>query len=58
MRVELRCTKGKLDSLLAKAKNASRRQRLRVISWALEGLTADEVATQTSTGKSTAMHVA
>lgn len=47
MRVELRCTKGELDSLIAKAKNASRRQRLRVIRWALEGLTADEVATQT-----------
>jgi transposase len=47
MRVELRCTKGELDGLIAKTKNASRRQRLRVIRWALEGLTADEVATQT-----------
>jgi transposase len=47
MRVELRCTKRELDVLIAKAKDASRRQRLRVIRWALEGLTADEVATQT-----------
>jgi transposase len=47
MRVELRCTKGELDVLIAKTKNASRRQRLRVIRWALAGLTADEVATQT-----------
>ena len=47
MRVELRCTKGELDSLIAKTKPSSRRQRLRVIRWALEGLTADEVATQT-----------
>ena len=47
MRVELRCTKDELDGLIAKAKNASRRQRLRVIRWALEGLTADEVAAQT-----------
>lgn len=47
MRVALRCTRGELDGLIAKAKHASRRQRLRVIRWALEGLTADEVATQT-----------
>ncbi len=47
MFVELRYTKGELDGLIAKTKNASRRQRLRVIRWALEGLTADEVATQT-----------
>ena len=47
MRVELRCTKGELDGLIAKVKNSSRRQRLRVIRWALEGLTADEVAIQT-----------
>lgn len=46
MLVELRCTKGELDGLIAKTKDASRRQRLRVIRWALEGLTADEVATQ------------
>lgn len=47
MRVDLRCTKGELDSLIAKTKDASQRQRLRVIRWALEGFTADEVATQT-----------
>jgi transposase len=47
MRVELRCTKGELDGLIAKTKVASRRQRLWVIRWAMEGLTADEVATQT-----------
>jgi transposase len=46
MLVELRCTKGELDGLIAKTKDALRRQRLRVIRWALEGLTADEVATQ------------
>ena len=46
MRVELRFTKGELDGVIAKTKDASRRQRLRVIRWALEGLTADEVATQ------------
>jgi transposase len=47
MRVELRCTKTELDGLIAKTKHPSRRQRLRVIRWALAGLTADEVATQT-----------
>jgi transposase len=47
MRVELRCTRDELDGLIVKTKDASRRQRLRVIRWALEGLTADEVATQT-----------
>jgi transposase len=47
MRVELRCTKGELDGLIAKTKNTSQRQRLRVIRWALAGVTADEVATQT-----------
>lgn len=47
MLVELWCTKGELDGLIAKAKDASRRQRLRIIRWALEGVTADEVATQT-----------
>jgi transposase len=47
MLVELRCTKGELDGLISQTKDASRRQRLRVIRWALEGLTADEVATQT-----------
>lgn len=47
MRVELRCTKDELDGLIAKAKDALWRQRLRVIRWAMEGLTADEVAAQT-----------
>jgi transposase len=47
MRVELQCTKSELDSLIAKTKDASRRQRLRVIRWALDGLTAEEVAAQT-----------
>ncbi len=47
MRVELRCTKRELDGLIAKTKDASQRQRLRIIHWALEGLTADEVAAQT-----------
>lgn len=47
MRVELRCTQDELDGLIAKTKNASQRQRLRVIRWALAGLTAEEVATQT-----------
>ena len=47
MRVELRCTKSELDGLIAKTKDASWRRRLRVIRWALEGLTADQVASQT-----------
>lgn len=47
MRVELRFTRDELDGFIAKAKSASQRQRLRVIRWALAGLTAPEVATQT-----------
>ena len=47
MRVELRFTKDELDGLIAKTKSAPQRQRLRVIRWAMEGLTAPEVATQT-----------
>lgn len=47
MRVELRCSTEELDVLIAKAKHAGQRQRLRVIRWALDGLTADEVAIQT-----------
>jgi hypothetical protein len=47
MRVELRFTTDELDGFIAKAKSASQRQRLRVIRWAMEGLTAPEVATQT-----------
>jgi len=47
MRVELRFTTDQLDGLISKAKSAPQRQRLRVIRWALEGLTAPEVATQT-----------
>ncbi len=46
MRVELRFTKDELDGLIAKAKTKPQRQRLRVIRWAMEGLTAPEVATQ------------
>jgi transposase len=47
MRIEPWCTSAELSGLIAAAKDATRRQRLRVIRWALEGLTADEVATQT-----------
>lgn len=47
MHVKLRFTRDELDGFIAKAKSASQRQRLRVIRWALEGLTAPEVATQT-----------
>jgi transposase len=47
MRVESRFTVVELDGLIAKAKSAPQRQRLRVIRWALAGLTAPEVATQT-----------
>jgi transposase len=47
MRIEPWCTSEELSGLIAAAKDATRRQRLRVIRWALEGLTADEVATQT-----------
>ena len=47
MRVELRFTTDELDELIAKAKAAPQRQRLRVIRWAMDGLTAPEVARQT-----------
>ena len=47
MYVELRFTRDELDGLIAKAKSASQRQRLRVIRGAMEGLTGPEVATQT-----------
>ena len=47
MRVELHCTKEELDARIGKSKEATQRQRLRVIRWALEGLTATEVAVQT-----------
>ena len=47
MRVERWCTSEELSGLIAAAKDPTRRQRLRVVRWALEGLTADEVATQT-----------
>jgi transposase len=47
MRVELRFTKDELDGLIAKAKSAPQRQRLRVVRWAMDGLTAPEVAAQT-----------
>jgi transposase len=47
MRVELRFTKDELDGLIAKAKSAPQRQRLRVVRGAMEGLTAPEVAAQT-----------
>jgi transposase len=47
MRVELWCSTEELDGLIAKSKQAVQRQRLRVIRWALDGLTADEVAVQT-----------
>jgi transposase len=36
-----------LDGLIAKAKSGPQRQRLRAIRWAMAGLTAPEVATQT-----------
>ncbi len=47
MRIEPWCTTEELSSLIGKTKDATRRQRLRVIRWALDGLTADDVATQT-----------
>ena len=47
MRVELRFTMDEFDGLIAKAKSAPQRQRLRVVRWAQAGLTAPEVATQT-----------
>lgn len=47
MRVEPRLTVEEVESLIAKVKTAAKRQRLRVIRWALVGLTADEVAKQT-----------
>lgn len=47
MRVELWCSREELDRRIGKAKQAAERQRLRVIRWALDGLTANEVAIQT-----------
>jgi transposase len=47
MRVESRFTTDELDGFIGKAKSASQRQRLRVIRWAMAGLTAPEVARQT-----------
>jgi transposase len=47
MRVEPWFTTDELDELIAKTKDALQRQRLRVIRWSLNGLTANEVATQT-----------
>jgi transposase len=47
MRIELWHSVEELDTLIAKSKDANQRQRLRVVRWALEGLTADAVATQT-----------
>ena len=44
MHVELWCSEHELDQRIGKCKDASRRQRLRVIRWTLEGLTADQVA--------------
>lgn len=44
MRVERWCSEHELDQLVGKCKDSSRRQRLRVIRWTLEGLTADQVA--------------
>ena len=46
MRVALYCSERELDELIRKCREASRRQRLRVIRWSLAGLTADQVATQ------------
>jgi transposase len=46
MRVALWCSERELDELIRKCREASRRQRLRVIRWSLAGLTAGQVATQ------------
>jgi transposase len=44
MQVRLWCSEQELDQLIHKSKDATRRQRLRVIRWSLAGLTADQVA--------------
>lgn len=44
MQVTLWCSEQELDQLIGKCKDASRRQRLRVIRWSLAGLTAEQVA--------------
>lgn len=47
MRIELWCSTDELDPLIARTKDPAHRQRLRVIRWALAGLTADDVAIRT-----------
>lgn len=44
MQVTLWCSERELDQLIGKCKDASRRQRLRVIRWSLAGFTAEQVA--------------
>ena len=44
MQVALWCSERELDQLISKCKDASRRQRLRLIRWSLAGLTAEQVA--------------
>ena len=44
MQVTLWCSEQELDQLISKCKDASCRQRLRVIRWSLAGLTAEQVA--------------
>lgn len=44
MHVETHCTKDELDRLIDRSKCARQRQRLRVIRWASDGLSAEEVA--------------
>lgn len=46
MHVESHCTVDELDRRIVSSKCARQRKRLRVIRWALDGLTADEVARQ------------
>lgn len=44
MQVALWCSERELDQFISKCKDASRRQRLRLIRWSLAGLTAEQVA--------------
>ena len=51
MMVELHLSAVELSALIAKEKRPERRQRLRMIRWALDDLTADEIAEQVKSSR-------
>lgn len=51
MRVTLHSSAADLSELIAKEKTPKRRQRLRMVRWALDGLTSDEVAERTKSSR-------